>query len=416
MFIKLLAWIARIGSHPDDSDQVRLSKAVLTTGFVSAITVCILFVGPLYLVFGEIAAGLNYIGYGVVVMASLAWFARHKNHHIFAYSMAVLTPASNLISVLALGNFVNSGAAVLWGICYPLIGMLMFYGPKRTLPWALPVIANIALSVFGAPLLRQTISVPPLVAQIILFTNLLSIFGIAILALTYILEQRDAAFRLLRGEQEKAENLLLNILPPEIAAILKGEHRVIAEHFDGASILFADIVNFTPLSATMTPGELVELLNEVFSYFDDMVDRHGLEKIKTIGDCYMIAAGVPRVRKDHAHTLTQIALEMQDFVKQRSFQGKKIAFRIGINSGSVVAGVIGRKKFIYDLWGDAVNTASRMESHGVSGSVQITRATYELIKDAFECTPQGTVNIKGKGEMEVWHVMGARRAELSAAA
>jgi adenylate cyclase len=416
MFIRLLRWTARIGSHPDDTDQVRLSKYVLATGFLSAITVCILFVGPMYLVFGEIIAGLNYIGYGLLVLLSLIWFARHKNHNIFAYSMAVLTPLSNFITVLALGNFLNSGAAVLWGICYPLIGMLLFYGPRRTVWWTLPVIANIALSVFGAPYLRQTISVPALVAQIILFTNLLSIFGITVLALTYILDQRDAAFRLLRGEQEKAENLLLNILPAEIAAILKAEHRVIAEHFEGASILFADIVNFTPLSATLTPGELVELLNEIFSYFDDMVDRHGLEKIKTIGDCYMIAAGVPRPRSDHAHTLTQIALEMQAFVKQRKFQGKNIAFRIGINSGSVVAGVIGRKKFIYDLWGDAVNTASRMESHGVSGSVQITRATYELIKDEFDCTPQGTIFIKGKGEMEVWHVDGPRRVALSAAA
>jgi guanylate cyclase len=208
--------------------------------------------------------------------------------------------------------------------------------------------------------------------------------------------------------QEKSEALLLNILPKEIVAILKDAPRTIADHFEGASILFADVVNFTPLSATMAPTEIVELLNEVFSHFDTLVDKYGLEKIKTIGDCYMVAAGVPRPRADHAQALTRMALEMRDYVSGREFHGRKLAFRIGLNSGPVVAGVIGRKKFIYDLWGDAVNTASRMESHGQSGIIQITRATYELVKDEFTCEPHGTMNVKGKGEMEVWLVISAR--------
>ncbi len=159
----------------------------------------------------------------------------------------------------------------------------------------------------------------------------------------------------------------------------------------------------------MTPTEIVELLNEVFSHFDTLVDKYGLEKIKTIGDCYMVAAGVPRPRADHAQALTRMALEMRDYVSGREFHGRRLAFRIGLNSGPVVAGVIGRKKFIYDLWGDAVNTASRMESHGQGGIIQITRATYELVKDEFVCEPRGTMNVKGKGEMEVWFVTGERR-------
>jgi guanylate cyclase len=156
----------------------------------------------------------------------------------------------------------------------------------------------------------------------------------------------------------------------------------------------------------MEPTELVELLNEVFSYFDLLIDKHGLEKIKTIGDCYMAASGVPRPRADHAQVLTRVALEMRDYVSQHEFQGRKLSFRIGINSGPVVAGVIGRKKFIYDLWGDVVNTASRMESHGQGGRIQITRDTYELVKHDFVCEPRGTVNVKGKGDMEVWFVNG----------
>ncbi|MEW5797598.1 MAG: adenylate/guanylate cyclase domain-containing protein [Bacteroidota bacterium] len=208
--------------------------------------------------------------------------------------------------------------------------------------------------------------------------------------------------------QEKSENLLLNILPKEIAEILKNENRVIADHFEGATILFADVVNFTPMSAAMKPSDLVELLNDVFSHFDTLVENHGLEKIKTIGDCYMAAAGVPRPRADHAQVLTTLAIEMQQFVASRTFRGKQLQFRIGINSGNVVAGVIGRKKFIYDLWGDAVNTASRMESHGAAGAIQITRSTYELIRNDFVCEPRGTVFVKGKGEMEVWHVVGTK--------
>ena len=208
----------------------------------------------------------------------------------------------------------------------------------------------------------------------------------------------------LNKEQQKSERLLLNILPKEIAAILKDEDRIIADHHKGASILFADVVNFTPMSANMAPIELVELLNEVFTHLDVLVEKYGLEKIKTIGDCYMVAAGVPRARVDHAHAITSMALNMRDSISKKEFNGKRLTFRIGINSGPVVAGVIGQKKFIYDLWGDAVNTASRMESHGSSGVIQITEATYHLIKDSFICEPKGSIDVKGKGMMKVWHV------------
>ena len=206
--------------------------------------------------------------------------------------------------------------------------------------------------------------------------------------------------------QQRSEMLLLNILPKEISEILKTGPRTIAAHHDAASILFADVVEFTPMAATMTPLELVDLLNEVFQCFDTLVEKYGLEKIKTIGDCYMVAAGVPRSRPDHAGALVQLALDMREVVSERTFCGQRLAFRIGINSGPVVAGVIGHKKFIYDLWGDAVNLASRMESHGQSGAIQITRRTYELIKNDFACAGRGRVEVKGAGDLEVWHVIG----------
>jgi guanylate cyclase len=169
------------------------------------------------------------------------------------------------------------------------------------------------------------------------------------------------------------------------------------------------MVGFTPLSAKLPPVEMVELLNEAFSFFDSLLDKYDAEKIRTIGDSYMVASGVPRRRTDHAQTLVCMALEMRDFIATHTFHnGQRVNFRIGINSGPVIGGVIGKRKFVYDVWGDAVNVASRMESHGLGGEVQITGATYELIKDEFICEPRGAVHVKGKGEMEVWLVMSAK--------
>ncbi len=162
---------------------------------------------------------------------------------------------------------------------------------------------------------------------------------------------------------------------------------------------------------------MVRLLNEIFSHFDSLVEKYDLEKIRTIGDNYFVASGVPRPRPDHAHALARMALDMCEYISSRppSRTGKRLDFRIGINSGPVVAGVIGRKKFVYDVWGDAVNLGSRMESTGTAGKIQIGRATYELIKDDFACEPRGTVTVKGKGEMETWYLVGLRDRELRAA-
>jgi guanylate cyclase len=184
---------------------------------------------------------------------------------------------------------------------------------------------------------------------------------------------------------------------------------LIADHFDSASILFADVVDFTPLAQRLAPAEVVGILDQLFSRFDTLVERHGLEKIKTIGDCYMAAAGVPDPHPDHARRAALLALDMRDAVATWALAGQRgLQLRIGINSGPVVAGVIGTKRFIYDLWGDAVNTASRMEAHGTPGEIQITGATYELLKDDFVCRRRGTIPVKGLGEMETWYLDGAR--------
>jgi len=228
-----------------------------------------------------------------------------------------------------------------------------------------------------------------------------------------IRQAQHEAEQALRVEQEESERLLLNILPAPIAEQLKHDPGAIAEHFDEVSILFADIVGFTSLSERLSPVELVNLLNEVFSRFDELAEYLGLEKIKTIGDAYMVAAGLPVPRADHAEAIADMALAMQNVVDHLQFeQTEKFQIRIGINTGIVVAGVIGIKKFIYDLWGDTVNVASRMESSGEPGGIQVTEATYQRLKNKYLFEKRGTIQVKGKGEMVTYWLQSRKKSAI----
>jgi PAS domain S-box-containing protein len=213
----------------------------------------------------------------------------------------------------------------------------------------------------------------------------------------------------LQAEQEKSERLLLNILPVAIADQLKQNPRSIANRFDNASILFADIVDFTSISARVQPTELVDLLNDIFSSFDQLAERHQLEKIKTIGDAYMLVGGLPTPRADHAEAIANMALEMQATIEQfKRDNGEPFQLRIGISIGPVVAGVIGIKKFIYDLWGDTVNVASRMEAQGVGGKIQVTEDVYMALRHKYEFQKRGIIKVKGRGEMMTYWLTGRR--------
>jgi guanylate cyclase len=392
---KGLAWLVRIGMDPDDDDDIQLQKSLLTVcafpfvfaGAAWAVT---------YIFLGEVLAGIIPLSYAVISLFSIIHFGLTRRYHFFRFSQLTLILLLPFLLMMALGGFVNGSAVILWALICPL-GALLFGDPSYAVRWLLAFMGLVVLSGFLQPFVGFTNNLSPGTIIFFFVVNLIAVGSLIFLMVFYFVGRKN-------WFQEKSETLLLNILPKEIVSILKNEPHTIADYFEGASILFADLVNFTPLSATMTPIELVELLNEVFSHFDLLVEKHGLEKIKTIGDCYMVASGVPRPRSDHAQVLTTMALEMRDYVNHHEFCGRKLSFRIGLNSGPVVAGVIGRKKFSYDLWGDAVNTASRMESHGEEGSIQITRATYELIKDDFVCEPHGSLKVKGKGEMEVWFV------------
>ncbi len=217
----------------------------------------------------------------------------------------------------------------------------------------------------------------------------------------------------LTSEKATSERLLLNVLPLPIADRLKAGETLIVDRFDAVSVMFADIVGFTTMSAKTSPEKLVTMLNSLFRSFDDLAERHGIEKIKTIGDAYMAVAGVPEPIADHAVAMAHMAVDMLEAVHGYArANGIELDIRIGIHSGSVVAGVIGTKKFIYDLWGDTVNTASRMESHGVPGRVQVSEFTAKALGDQFELEDRGTVDIKGKGQMHTYLLVTQRKDPL----
>lgn len=219
--------------------------------------------------------------------------------------------------------------------------------------------------------------------------------------------ERICILQELRAEQERSERLLLNMLPEKIAKKLKHSRASMADGFEEVSVLFADIVGFTELSSNMSPVQLVGLLNRIFSMFDNLCDQYKLEKIKTIGDAYMVVSGLPEPRTDHAAAIASMALDMQKAISQvKSREGIQISMRIGINSGPVIAGVIGTKKFIYDLWGDTVNVASRMESLGTPKSIQVTESTYLRLRDQFNFEQRGLIPVKGKGEMMTYWLVG----------
>jgi class 3 adenylate cyclase len=204
----------------------------------------------------------------------------------------------------------------------------------------------------------------------------------------------------LEREKEKSDRLLLNVFPAPIAARLREEHSALAEGFEDATVLFADLVGFTALTERLAPAELVGILDTLFSRFDDLAGRHGVEKIKTIGDAYMVAGGVPERCADHAERVVAMGLEMLQTVELFAREtGRPLALRVGVHSGPVVAGVIGKRKFIYDLWGDTVNTASRMESHGIEGAVHVSAETFRRVSHRFHAEDRGEISVKGKGLM-----------------
>ena len=405
-------WIdraARIGADPLDDDELRLRKALLVLICIAILPISLIW-GAIYLALGETAGLVAWLYFLISVVALVAFSRNHDARRLLRIELINITLAPTL-SMGLVGGFTASGAVGLWGILGPL-GALVFGGARAGLRWFAAFEAVfLASGVLGEVAHTGNPALPAWFPSLMIALNVTVAGAIVFSLLVQFVRQREQALAALRVEQDKAENLLLNILPQSIAEKLKADATTIADQFAEASILFADVVDFTPFSERLPPSEVVGVLDRLFTHFDDLADRYGVEKIKTIGDCYMVAAGVPTPRADHARVMALMALDMREAIRsQDDVRHLGLELRIGINSGPVVAGVIGRKRFLYDLWGDAVNTASRMESHGTPGEIQVTRATHDLLQDEFDLQPRGTIPIKGKGEIETWYLVGRRAA------
>ena len=404
----MVARLARIGADPRDDADLAQKKSLLV--LIAALILPVSGVwGALYVGFGS-WAGITAFIYSAVSLGSLVVFARTGKFRLLLVTQCLDILLSPTAGQMFVGGFLPSGGVALWAILAPL-GALVFLEVRQAVRWFGAFLVVFLVTGLAGEVLFSDANLPVGFTSTMLALNVIGAGSVAFTLLAVFAKQRNAALTALRAEQEKSEDLLLRVLPRSIAERLKGAPQTIADHFVAASILFADVVDFTPLAERLPPADVVGFLDHLFSQFDALVERHGLEKVKTIGDCYMAVAGVPDPRPDHARKAALLALDMRDVVATSVVAGRPgFELRIGINSGPVVGGVIGAKRFLYDLWGDAVNTASRMESHGTPGEIQITRATYELLKDEFVCKRRGTIPVKGKGEVETWFLV-RRRSE-----
>ena len=396
---ELLERALSLGSDPADSADVRFRKRLLVaTAFI--ILPAGLLWGYLYWLADELGAALLPWVYVVASVASLVVFANTRSlPFLRTVQLALILVVPALLAV-ELGGLSESSGVILWSLLAPL-GAVAFDRPSRAWPWfAAFVVALLASTALAEVVRPEGADLPENLLRTFDVLNIVGPSLVAFVLLVSFARGREAA-------QARVESLLLNILPSEVVERLQADEASIAEHFEEASILFADVVDFTPLAGRLDAREVVALLDRLFGTFDELVDRHGVEKIKTIGDCYMVAAGVPSPRTDHADALAGLALEMQACAGTCLPESDHdLRLRIGISSGPVVAGVIGRRRFLYDLWGDTVNMASRMESHGTPDVIQITRATRELIGEDFLTEPLGIVEVKGKGAVETWRLVG----------
>ncbi|NND84769.1 MAG: adenylate/guanylate cyclase domain-containing protein [Acidimicrobiia bacterium] len=395
------AWMQRLrgfAAVEGDSEDITSEKvaALIVAGACTAAGV--LWTLMYFVVFGW---GLTTaLPAGFVLAVGLALVISHVtgNHRIVVVAQIVCIMGITTAIQLSIGGLADSGFVMAWALIGPLTALL-FFPVRRAVPWILLYVALLLVMVFADGRLGGTGPDVSEGVRTFFFATNLSVSALVLFAFAGYFVGTAVE------ERARANELLLNVLPKEVAPLLKAGHGVIAEEYPSASVMFADIVGSTPLFAELEPAEAVDWLNEVFTEFDALVEERGLEKIRTIGDNYMVAAGVPTPRSDHAEVLVDLGLAILEVVDRiPGREGHSLQFRVGINSGPMVGGVIGTTKFHYDVWGDAVNCAARMESQGAPGRVQIAEGTHRLVRDRFMCVPRGEIEVRGRGPMPTWWV------------
>ena len=398
------------GGHFGKATTTPLGETIITMLMVAETLVCIFWIYILSNL-GEGYAFMAAIPYAyfVVSYTSLLIFYHLKRIDYFIFVQLVMLLVMPFFMQWVIGGYEASSGVAIWALLSP-VGALMILGTRQSTPWFLLFIGLAGLSWHMNSLFASNaLPIPAQIQDTFFLMNITGTASILYGVMHYFQSQKERVMRALEDEQARSEKLLLNIMPQTIADRLKADDLRIADSHDSVTIMFADLVEFTQISSGMAPNDLVNLLNKVFSSFDQLADKHHLEKIKTIGDAYMVVGGVPNARSDHAAAVVNMALEMNDVLAKVSAEtGKSLQMRIGINSGPVIAGVIGSSKFSYDLWGDTVNLASRMEQYGLPGMIQTTEATYNLLKNTYVFESRGIIEVKGKGLVKAYFVLSRR--------
>lgn len=349
------------------------------------------------------------LGYQLVSAVSLIVFLKTRNFEFFRMTQVTMFLFVPFIMQWSIGSYVSSSGVMLWALLAP-IGVMLFQGARESIPWFFAYIVLTAVSGFFDFFLagEQPSGVPMKTVAVFFVLNFAAMSSIVYLLIHYSVREKEKLKRalddknvLLAAEQEKSERLLLNVLPGPIAQRLKHDEGTIADGFSDVTVMFVDIVNFTSLSEELPPNQVVALLNQVFSELDGLAEKYGVEKIKTIGDAYMVAGGLPGTAEDYTEAMAGMALELRDIACHKA-PLKNLHFHIGIATGPAVGGVIGRKKFVYDLWGDTVNLASRLASEAEVGTIPVDVITYKRLKRRYQFAGPNPIVLKGKGEINVY--------------
>ena len=420
-----LSEIRNAGFLPSDSEEVRLQKSLLifATGLISFASMLWLFI---YWQLGPRFSSTIPFVFQLLLVGNLVAFLRWRRFELFRLTQLSLFLFMPFVAQWSMGNFISASGVSLWALLAP-IGAVLIVGPREALAWFIAYLVLTALSGFFDFYLADAAlpyQVPTRISVFFFALNFAAVSSIVFLLLRFATTEKhkiqahlEEAHQLLQEEQARSERLLLNILPGPIAERLKSSNQTIADGFSDVSVMFVDIVNFTRIAEGLKPQEVFTMLNRIFSSFDELAEKYGLEKIKTIGDAYMVAGGLNDACHDYTAALVDMALDMRDLL-QRDFHvnSRHLEVRIGIGSGPVVAGVVGKKKFIYDLWGDTVNIASRITGEGPPGMVQIDERSYLRLRDRFDFLSPETVHLKGKGNMTVYRVVGRKPNAAASAA
>ena len=413
----LLHSFAAAAFRPDDDADTRLQKTLLVfaTGLVSCGSMLWLL---LYWQLGHRFSSTLPFAFQLLLVANLVFFLRSGRFDLFRYSQLALFLFSPFVVQWILGNFITASGVSLWGLLAP-VGAVLILGVRESSAFFIAYLFLTALSGFfdyylADSVLPGKVQIPVRVSVFFFALNFAAVSIIVYLLLRYATLEKaraqaklEATHRLLQDEQARSERLLLNILPAPVAERLKQEKQTIADGFADVTVMFVDIVNFTRLAEGLSPQEVFAVLNRIFSAFDELAEKHGLEKIKTIGDAYMVAGGLNDGARDYTRAMAELALAMRDLLRDdREVNDMHLDVRIGIGTGPVVAGVVGKKKFIYDLWGDTVNIASRITSEGTPGMVHVDETTRRRLAGRFEFLDPLVIHLKGKGDTVVHRLAG----------